>query len=267
VPNTLVIAGGGQMGGALVAGLLRAGWADPSALTVVEPDADRRAALAAAHPGLGVAEALEPGALGGTTDAVLAVKPALVDEVASRLADLGARRMLSIAAGVSTTQLEAVLPAEVVVVRAMPNMGALVGAGAAAVSGGSRSAEGDLDWARAILSSIGFVTTLPESQLDAATGLSGSGPAYLFLVAEALVQGGVAAGLAPEVAATLVRETIVGAGALLVDRNEPEALRAAVTSPGGTTAAGLAALEAADVRGALVAAVLAATGRARELGS
>jgi pyrroline-5-carboxylate reductase len=149
----------------------------------------------------------------------------------------------------------------------MPNMPALIGAGAAAISAGSTAGEDDLAWAEEVLGAVGVVVRVPESALDAVTGLSGSGPAYVFLVAEAMVEGGVLAGLPREIAETLTFQTLLGSSRLLVDGSgDPAALRAAVTSPGGTTAAGLRELERRGVRAALLNAVAAATTRARELG-
>jgi pyrroline-5-carboxylate reductase len=148
----------------------------------------------------------------------------------------------------------------------MPNTPALVGAGASAISGGSRATSTDLDWAEAVLAAVGTVVRLPERLLDAVTGLSGSGPAYVFLVAEALIDAGVAMGLTRDVSRSLVVATLAGSAALLDQTgDEPAALRAAVTSPGGTTAAGLRALESRAVRSAFVEAVAAATERSRAL--
>jgi pyrroline-5-carboxylate reductase len=149
----------------------------------------------------------------------------------------------------------------------MPNTPALVGAGAAAVAGGSAADDGDLAWAEQILGAVGTVVRVDEGLLDAVTGLSGSGPAYVFLVVEALVEGGVLAGLPRPVASALVTQTLVGSARLLDESPDgPEVLRAAVTSPGGTTAAGLRELEAHGVRAAFLDAVVAATERSRELG-
>jgi pyrroline-5-carboxylate reductase len=148
----------------------------------------------------------------------------------------------------------------------MPNTPALVGQGAAAICAGSSATEADLDWAASILESVGTVVRVPESQLDAVTGLAGSGPAYVFLVAEALTEAGVLAGLARPVAESLVRQLLVGSAALLAERGDAAALRAMVTSPGGTTAAGLRALEDHAVRAAFLDAVMSATLRSRELG-
>jgi len=149
----------------------------------------------------------------------------------------------------------------------MPNTPALVRAGVTALAGTPRSTEADFEWAEEVLRPVGRVVRVPEADLDAVTGLSGSGPAYVFLVAEALIAAGVAAGLSPEVSEALALPTLAGAGRLLLETGEsPEALRAQVTSPGGTTEAGLAVLEERGLRSALAAAVAAATERSRELG-
>jgi pyrroline-5-carboxylate reductase len=149
----------------------------------------------------------------------------------------------------------------------MPNTPALVGAGAAAIAGGRDASDDDLAWAESVLGAVGSVVRVPESLLDAVTGLSGSGPAYVFLVAEALVDAGVLAGLPRDVSVQLTTQTLLGAARLLAESGETaEALRAQVTSPGGTTAAGLHALESAGVRAAFLDAVQAATARSRALG-
>jgi pyrroline-5-carboxylate reductase len=149
----------------------------------------------------------------------------------------------------------------------MPNTPALVGAGASAIAAGSFAGDGDVAWARGVLGAVGVVEVVPESLLDAVTGLSGSGPAYVFLVAEALVEAGVLAGLPRPTAARLAHQTLLGSARMLAASSDgPEALRAAVTSPGGTTAAGLRELERGGVRAAFLDAVMAATERSRELG-
>lgn len=248
------------MGTALVGGLLAAGW-QAAAVAIAESDAARRAEVAAHLPGIAVGDA--PVAAEG---AVLAVKP--VDaEVASRvLAGTGTPRVLSIMAGVPLTRLRTWLGPSVAALRAMPNTPALIGAGVSALAGAPDAEESDFAWAEEILHAVGSVVRLPESSLDAATGLSGSGPAYVFLVAEALIAAGVAAGLDVEVSRTLAVQTLVGASRLLHETGQdPVALRAQVTSPGGTTEAGVARLEARGVRSAFVEAVAAATARSREM--
>jgi pyrroline-5-carboxylate reductase len=153
----------------------------------------------------------------------------------------------------------------VAVIRAMPNTPALVGQGASAIAGGSAALEDDLAWAERILGAVGLVVRVREEQLDAVTALSGSGPAYLFLVAESLIDAGVRAGLSGELAAKLTTQLLVGSAALLAERGDPAALRVMVTSPGGTTAAGLRVLDERDVRTAFSDAVQAAAARSREL--
>jgi pyrroline-5-carboxylate reductase len=258
----LLLVGGGRMGEALLAGLVAADWAPVEELAVAEKVGARRDELAAAFPGLVVVE--EPIACDG---AVVAVKPGDVADVCRSLGHLGCPRVLSIAAGVTVAALEGALGDGVPVVRAMPNTPALVGAGAAAIAGGTSASAADLDWAEGLLRAVGTVVRVPEHLLDAVTGLSGSGPAYVFLVAEALIEAGVLAGLPRDVSVELATHTLVGASKLLAESGStPEALRAQVTSPGGTTAAGLRALEARGVRSAFLEAVAAAAERSRELG-
>jgi pyrroline-5-carboxylate reductase len=261
----IAILGGGRMGEALVAGLRDAGW-DPEGMAIAEIDADRRRALEERFPGVRVV----PSPAWAVADAevvVVAVKPtdvaAALDASAEALP--GDALVLSLAAGVARAELERAAP-ERPVVRAMPNTAALVGHGAAAISAGTRADDGHLQTAERVLGAVGTVVRLPEHQLDAVTALSGSGPAYVFLVAEALVEAGVLAGLPRDVTEDLVRQTLLGAARLLHGDETPAALRAAVTSPGGTTAAGLRVLERRGVRGAFLDAVLAATERSRELG-
>lgn len=260
----LAVVGGGKMGAALVSGLLAGGWASAEELLVVEPVAARRDELTSGFPGLGVAADLDGASPEG---AVVAVKPADVEAACRAVGGAGTQRVLSIAAGVRLERLESWLPAGVAVVRAMPNTPALVGAGAAAIAGGRAAGDDDLAWAEEILSAVGTVQRVGEGLLDAVTGLSGSGPAYVFLVAEALVEAGVAVGLPRATAEALTVQTLLGSARLLAESGEKaEALRAAVTSPGGTTAAGLAALERRAVRAAFLDAVDAATERSRQLG-
>jgi pyrroline-5-carboxylate reductase len=249
------------MGEALLAGLLDAGWAPAGEVRVVEALADRRDQLAARFAGVEVTDVVGPA--DGT---VLATKPGDIRGACAALgADAG--RVLSIAAGVRLADLEAALPEGTPVVRAMPNTPALVGAGAAAIAGGTAAGEDDLAWAEGILRAVGTVVQVAEPMLDAVTGLSGSGPAYVFLVAEALIEAGVLVGLPRPISSELAVQTLLGAARLLAEGDDgPEALRAAVTSPGGTTAAGLRALEQAGVRAAILDAVVAATERSRELG-
>jgi pyrroline-5-carboxylate reductase len=263
----LLVVGGGRMGGALVSGLLSAGWANPPEIAVLEPAPERREGLLSAHPGLLVWARPESGSVSEDGGAVLAVKPDIAESACASIAEAKAPRVLSIVAGMSTERLEAALPPETVVVRAMPNTPVLVGAGVSAISGGIRARAADLVWAEEILSAVGTVVRLPERLLHVVTGLSGSGPAYVFLVAEALIEAGILGGLSREVSRELVVGTLLGSSRLLAETGEPpEVLRADITSPAGTTAAGLRTLEAKAVRSAFLEAVAAATERSRQLG-
>ena len=259
--DSLLIVGGGRMGEALLAGLLAAG-RSPKALAVAEVSASRREQLGASYPEVTIAQDAVH-----CNGAVLSVKPGDVGGAARAVADAGVRRVLSVAAGVTTASIEAAVGPDLAVVRAMPNTPALIGLGAAAISPGSRADDADLAWAEEILGAVGVVVRVPETALDAVTGLSGSGPAYIFLVAEAMVEAGVLAGLPRDVSETLTFQTLLGSSRLLADgQSTPALLRAAVTSPGGTTAAGLRELERGGVRAAFLDAVKAAAARSRELG-
>ncbi len=252
------------MGEALLRGLAAHGWR-PEDLTVVEVSEVRRAELAPAFPGLELRAELP--ASGLAPDAVLAVKPPDVAGAAAAAAAAGAGRLLSIAAGVPTPAIEAAAGSGVRVLRAMPNTPAQVGTGASAVCAGSSAAPGDLDWAETVLGSVGLVVRVEEGLIDAVTGLSGSGPAYVFLLAEALMEAGRSVGLPDAIARDLTVQTLLGAARLLSETGTaPEELRAMVTSPNGTTAAGIAALEDGGFRPAVAAAVRAATERSRQLG-
>jgi len=250
------------MGEALLGGVLSSGWASPSDIAVVELSEDRRVELAASYPEIAVGETVH-----NDLDALVAVKPQYVDGVVASLGKAGSPRLLSVAAGITTASMEAAAP-ECRVVRCMPNTPALVGQGASAIAGGSQTTEADLDWAESILSAVGLVVRVDEADLDAVTGLSGSGPAYVFHLAEGLTAAGVAAGLSPDIADALTRQTLLGAATLLSESGEdPAVLRTNVTSPGGTTAAGLAVFAEANFLGLVDDVVGAAKARSIELGS
>jgi len=259
----LAIVGGGKMGEALLAGLLGAQWARAEEMIVVEPIEARRKELAATFVDVDITAEPMP-----SDGVVIAVKPNDVEGACRAIAEAGVRRVLSIAAGVPLPSLERWLGDGTPVVRAMPNTAALVGAGAAAIAAGTWAGDEEMTWAEGILGAVGIVQRVSEPLLDAVTGLSGSGPAYLFLVAESLIEAGVLAGLPRPTATALVNQTILGAARLLVETGKSaEEHRAAVTSPGGTTSAGLRALEARGVRSAFIEAVWDATKRSKELGS
>jgi pyrroline-5-carboxylate reductase len=263
----LVVFGAGKIGEAMVAGLLDAQWAAPGSLALVEVSEERRRVLAdrgglcEAYPGL-VVSAEPPARADG---ALIAVKPAAVGEVCAAITSREIPRVLSVAAGVPLARLESWLGRRAVL-RCMPNTAAMVRTAATVLSAGTLAGDGDLAWAAEILSSVGTVTTVAEPLIDAATGLSGSGPAYLLLVVEAMIEGGLLVGLPRPISRALAVQTLVGTARLLAETGEePEALRAAVTSPGGTTAHGLRALESRAVRSAFIEAISAASQRAREL--
>ncbi len=200
---------------------------------------------------------------------VLSVKPQIIDRVlresSGHLQDDAL--VLSLAAGVATATIEAALDSGVRVVRAMPNTPALVRAGATAIAAGSHATSEDLDLAKRVFDAVGVTVTLDESQLDAVTGLSGSGPAYIFLILEALADAGVKVGLSRRNAQLLAAQTVMGSAKLLLDTDEhPGRLKDMVTSPGGTAIAGLHTLEQGGLRTTLINAVESATLRSRELG-
>jgi len=259
--DRVAIVGGGNMGAALAGGLLAANWIAPEELAIVEVVAPLRDRLTEQFPGVTIVDSVPACAA-----AVIAVKPPDAAAAAAAAVQAGATRIVSIAAGISIATLEAAAGPGVAVIRAMPNTPALVGLGAAGLSGGTAASGADVEWAASILAAVGTVEIVPEYQLDAVTGLAGSGPAYLFMVAEALIDAGVLAGLARPTAEALVTQLFLGSAAMLDQRGNPAALRAQVTSPGGTTAAGLKVLEDHAVRAALQSAVVAATERSRELG-
>jgi len=257
----LQFVGGGRMAEALLGGLLAGARIDAGEMRVVETSSQRREHLKVAFPGVEVTG--EPAPANGL---VIATKPDVALDALAAATAHSVSRVVSIAAGVSTASLEDAAGAGVAVVRAMPNTPALVGAGATAVCAGASAGSDDLDWAAGRFESVGIVERVPEALMDAVTGLSGSGPAYVFLVAEAMVDAGVLNGLPREVAVRLANQTLLGASRLLEpgDRSAEE-LRAMVTSPGGTTAVGLAALEERGVRSAFISAVTEAAGRSAEL--
>jgi len=255
------------MATALIKGLLKKGY--PAAqIYVSDPDPDRRRVLA----DLGVKtfgvnqrmlEALTPGEDGGV---VLAVKPQVVPEALSGL-NFPALPLLSIVAGYTIAGLEELLPAGTRVLRAMPNTPALIGEGITALTLGSKSGAPEQAWAEKILQGLGRVVVVSENLMDAVTGLSGSGPGYVYLFIEALIDGGVLAGLPRTLARELAVATVLGSARMVVETKEhPAVLREMVTSPGGTTIAGLAHLEQAGFAGQVMTAVLAATNRAKALG-
>lgn len=254
------------MAGALIRGLVRTGTVPAERILAADPDAGRRGPLGEE---LGIrTSANNAEAIRRAHVVVLATKPQVFAEMLPDVSETLREDALviSIAAGVSTRRIEGGLPEGTRVVRAMPNTPALVGAGATAIAGGSHATENDLSVAESMFQSVGICVRVPEQQLDAVTALSGSGPAYVFLMIEALRDAGVREGLPEDVALTLTAHTVLGAAQLLLSEQEsPEALRERVTSPGGTTRAGLDALEAGDFVEDVAGGVRAAARRSAEL--
>jgi pyrroline-5-carboxylate reductase len=279
----IAIIGGGNMGEALLAGLLRAG-RQVKDLVVSEKSAERATYLSQTYSVqvAAVADAVENAAF-----VILAVKPADIESVIVEIANVAGKAesdaveqvLVSVIAGVTTGFYESHLPAGYPVIRVMPNAPALVGAGITALAKGRFATPEQLAEAAALFECVGAVLTVSEARLDAVTAVSGSGPAYFFLFVEALVDAGVAGGLSRAVATELAVQTMAGSVAMLLERTDagsaaaagrPDTtaaeLRALVTSPGGTTAAGLRELERGGVRAAVAAAVEAAKTRSEQLG-
>lgn len=271
IEGVIGLLGAGRMAQALASGFVRAGLTDAKCVVAYDP-----------HPAAGEAfvSAVGPGArmLGSTAEVVeqaqivlLAVKPQYIAE-ALAAAKPGWRAkeqlLVSVAAGVTVATLEAGLPKKARVVRVMPNTPCLIGQGASCYALGSAATTDDGAAVGRLLSAVGFASQTPEPLLDAVTGLSGSGPAFVYTMIEALADGGVRAGLPRALAAELAAQTVAGAAGMVVQTGEhPAALRDAVASPGGTTIAGLAALEKNGIRTALIEAVTAASQRSLELGA
>ena len=259
--------GGGAMARALAGGLVAAG-VPAERVRAADPDAGQRR-LFEEEVGAGTHDG-NAEVVAAADVVVLAVKPGVVGAVLNDLtgeSDLDRPLWVSIAAGVTLEAIGERLPGRARIVRAMPNTPALVGAGATAYCANAASSDRDREVAHALFESVGSAWNAPsEAMLDAVTGLSGSGPAYVFLILEALGDAGVRMGLPREAAHELACQTVYGATRLAMEsRLHPAALKDQVTSPGGTTIAGLEQLEAAGVRSALYKAVSAATARSREL--
>lgn len=264
--STLAIIGTGVMGETVLAGLLRAGWSAGDIIGVDRFEARLRE-IESRHGvrTLGVAEATA-----AADTVLLAVKP---QDVPATLADMAAEvtpstLVISLCAGVSTASLEDGLPSGTRVVRVMPNTPAQVSAGMSAVSAGQHATSADVDRVVAIMGAVGEVVVVPEGYQDAVTAVSGSGPAYLFYVAEAMIDAGVKLGLPRDIASQLATQTLLGSAKLLSESGEhPTVLRERVTSPAGTTAAAIATLDERAVKAAFAAAMEAARDRSIALGN
>jgi len=265
--KTIGFIGAGNMAEALIRGLLQGGVVTPDHITASAPRPERLAELAAQYK---IATTTDNGQVARSSQIlVLSIKPQILEKVVREVASAIAPGTLvvSVAAGVDTAMIESHLPSGARVVRAMPNMPALVRAGATAISRGRHATDGDLAEAKVIFDAVGMTIVMDEHHLDAVTGLSGSGPAYIFLILEAMADAGVKVGLSRRNAQKLAAQTVMGSAKLLLDTDEhPGRLKDMVTSPGGTAIAGLHTLEEGGLRTTLINAVETATKRARELG-
>jgi len=266
IEGTIGFVGTGNMGEALIRGLIDAGVVAAPQILGSDPRADRTAELEEKY---GIRTTQDNTEVAREAEIlILAVKPQVMERVLEEIGSaIHARALvISIAAGVPLAAIEARLP-QARVIRTMPNTPALVGAGATAIAVGGHATEDDLKAARRIFDSVGITVALDEAQMDAVTGLSGSGPAYVFLVIEALADAGVKVGLSRHHAQALAAQTLLGSAKLLIETNEhPGRLKDMVTSPGGTAIVGLHTIEAGGLRTTLMDAVEAATRRSRELG-
>lgn len=265
--RNVIVVGGGQMGRALVGGMLASQFATPAALVVVDPSEASRAWWAENHPSVAAEARLPAGDLSNRV-ILLAVKPGVIAKVA---ADVGTRGgsenlVVSIAAGIPLAAITEQLGHQRVI-RVMPNTPSLVGAGASAYCTADAVSEDDCQWIEQALGGVGTVVRVGEDQMNAVTGLSGSGPAYVCLIIEALADGGVLAGLPRPLAMALATQTVMGTAKMVMETGRhPGELKDAVASPGGTTIAALQALEDRGLRAALIAAVQASAHRSGELG-
>lgn len=271
LPTTAIL-GAGSMGRAILSGLVRPGVRVEGGIRVTNRSASRAAELAALPSVTAFATEDDPHAnsqaVTGAGVVIVAVKPAMVPDLLTEIADAvqpGAI-VVSVAAGVSVATFEQLLPASVAVLRSMPNTPAVVGRAVTGISAGTRSSADQLATVRALFETVGAVVQVPESQLDALSTISGSGPAYVFYLIEQLTATAVAKGFTPEQAALLVNGTFLGASELLAQSGEqPAELRRRVTSPKGTTERAIEVLESAGLRDVFDRATDAALQRAQEL--
>jgi len=267
VTEKIGVIGAGKIGSAIARGIIRAGLVNKESVMSSDVSDELRQAIAR---DLDIKVTPDNGALCDFAEIIiLAVKPQIVDPVAREIAKkLGKSKLLvSVAAGVPLGRIETHLERGARVVRVMPNIPCVIGAGAAGFAGGGHATAADLEKVGAILNSFGVGLAVEEKYLDAVTGLSGSGPAYVFLFMEALADGGVQVGLSRDVALKLAMQTVYGAARMALESNKHlSELKDEVTSPGGTTIAGLYAMEQNGFRGTVMKAVVSATRRSQELG-
>ncbi len=265
ITEKIGLIGGGQMGEALIRGMIKSGLVDSLQLMVAEPDHDRRTYLEKTYS---VYVTDSPDILSNHSEVIImAIKPQVMEPVLKQYALLlSGRLLISIAAGVTIAAMEKIV-GEMRIIRVMPNTPALVLAGASALSANAMARDEDIQLGLDIFSAIGICIHINEHLLDAVTGLSGSGPGYVFTFIEAMIDGGVLAGLPRPVARQLVLQTVYGSARMALESgNDPGTLKAMVTSPGGTTIAGIHELEKGGLRSAVMSAVERAAKRSAELG-
>ncbi len=266
--ESIGLVGGGQMGEALVRGMIESGLIAADRIIVAEPFEERRAYLEKTYQ---IKTTDKPEVMAADSAVViLAVKPQIMEPVLSSYSEFltGEHLVISIAAGVTLGQIEKGLGQDMRIIRVMPNTPALVLAGASALSGNKNLHVDDMKVGLRIFSAVGVWVEVPENMQDAVTGLSGSGPGYVFTFLEAMIDGGVLAGIPRPVAEQLALQTLYGSAKLALESGEQAAvLKGRVTSPGGTTITGIQTLEEAGLRGTVMAAIKAATERSRELGA
>ncbi len=267
IDRTIAFLGAGNMANAIIRGLVRAG-TPASKISATVKREEKQKELEAAYPGIRVSRDNVACAKAAEV-VVLCVKPQAMSKLVSEIAPVidAKKLVISVAAGVPIAAFQKKLGSGARVIRTMPNTPALVGAGATAISGGEHATAEDLALADQLFKAVGLTTVVDEVQLDAVTGLSGSGPAYIFLIIEALSDAGVKVGLSRHIALKLAAQTVLGSAQLLLETGQhPGHLKDQVTSPGGTAIAGLHTLEAGGLRTCLIDAVEAATQRAKQLG-
>lgn len=262
----LGVIGAGNMATAILRGVIDTKALPHNAIVAYDPDIKREQIMALEFGILCAQDARMPGSC---PHVLLSVKPQMMDTVLEQIADViqPDTTVISIAAGVNSAQIDKKLGGKGHIIRVMPNTPMLVGAGVSAVSAGPRSSAEDVHWVQRLFAASGLTVVMDESTLDAVTGLSGSGPAYLFYLIEAMTQAGVREGIDPDIAEMLATQTCIGAGKLLAQtRKAPEDLRRMVTTPGGTTEAAVNLLDERKVRDSIAEAISRATERSRELG-
>lgn len=264
--TTIAVLGGGKLGEALLSGIVSSGFRTAAEVVVTDVRETRLAELAERYGVRTTTSNAEAIAAAGVV--VVAVKP---QDIHTLLAEIGSaltaeHTLVSVAAGITTATIEAALPAEVPVVRAMPNLPATVHEGMAGICAGRHAGGEHLAAAEAVLRSVGSVVRVPEKHMDAVTALSGSGPAYFALLAESMIEAGILLGLSRDISNELVVQTMLGTATMLRDEKiHPVELREMVTSPGGTTIAAIRELEVAGVRAAFFNAIQAAMERGKQL--